>query len=71
MLVGEKTTVPGEMKLYSVEDVAELLDVSKKLVYAWVSDGDLPAKRLGPGGRLIRIGQADLKAFIDKDFREG
>jgi excisionase family DNA binding protein len=70
MLRKERTAVPGQIQLYSVEEVAELLDVSKKLVYAWVSDGALRAKRLGPGGRLIRVSRGDLETFINKDFKD-
>lgn len=70
MLRRDKASPPREMQLYTVDDVAELLDVSKKLVYTWVSGGALPAKRLGPGRRLIRISRADLRRFIDRDFTE-
>lgn len=66
----QSTSTIWGTKLLTVEEVAELLRVSKKLVYEWVSDGDLRAKRLGPGGRLIRISKADLDAFVNKDFRE-
>jgi excisionase family DNA binding protein len=64
-----ETPISKDMQLYSVEEVAEILSVSMKLVYDWVKQGVLPAKRLGPYGRLIRISQADLEAFINTDFK--
>ena len=66
MLRKERTAVPGQIQLYSVEEVAELLDVSKKLVYAWVSDGALRAKRLGPGGTPSlprKLGQSPVNGY--------
>ncbi len=66
-----QTPVSKDMHLYSVEEVAEILNVSMKLIYDWARQGVLPAKRLGPGGRLIRISQTDLETFINTDFSMG
>ena len=52
---------------YSVEDVADLLRVSKQSVYRWIRNGHLPTRRIGPAGRLIRITGEALKAFINAD----
>ena len=46
--------------LYSVEQVAELLDVHVKTVRRYVRDGRLKAKRIG---KEYRIARGDLEAF--------
>ena len=40
-----------ERKAYSVQDVADMLDVSTDIVYRLVKTGSLPHKRMG--GRII------------------
>lgn len=56
--------------LYSVEDVADLLNLHVKTVRRYVRDGRLKAKRIG---KQYRIARADLEEFagtghaIDKD----
>jgi hypothetical protein len=35
-------------------------------VTEWISAGALPVVRLGPSGRLARVRQVDLEAFIDR-----
>lgn len=57
------------LNLYTVAETAVILGVSRKLVFTWVKDGVLPATRLGPGQRLIRIRRVDLEQFIEKDFQ--
>lgn len=60
----ERSTTPN-LKLLSVAETAAILDVSRKLISNWIHAGALPAIRLGPGQRLIRIRQEDLEAFIE------
>lgn len=64
--MGERQT--PDPVFYSVAEVAELLKVSKRLVYDWVREEILPAHRIGPGQRLIRIRRSDLEEFIQRDF---
>jgi excisionase family DNA binding protein len=47
-----------------MEDVAERLRVSKGMVATWIQRGDLTGKRL-PGGRLWRIRESALEAWIE------
>ncbi|MFJ3906471.1 helix-turn-helix domain-containing protein [Streptomyces sp. NPDC090025] len=47
-------------RFYTVEQVAELLDLHVKTVRGYVRDGRLPATRVG---RQYRIAAADLEAF--------
>ena len=59
------------MTLYSVDEVADILGVSERTIYRWIREGGLPTKRIGPAGRLIRVTDEDLSAFINRDFSEG
>jgi len=52
------------LELFTVAETASILGVSRKLVSTWIRQGALPAIRLGPGQRLLRIRRADLEAFI-------
>jgi excisionase family DNA binding protein len=51
----------GLPKFYTVERVAEALEVSTRTVRRWIASGELPAHRLGG---VVRIAEADLKAFL-------
>jgi excisionase family DNA binding protein len=48
-------------RLFSIETVAAMLEVSPKTVRRWIAAGLLPVHRLG---RQIRISEPDLAAFI-------
>jgi excisionase family DNA binding protein len=48
-------------RLFSIETVAAMLEVSPKTVRRWIATGLLPVHRLG---RQIRISEPDLAAFI-------
>ncbi len=50
------------MKLLRIDDVAELLDVSRARAYELVRAGLLPVVRLG---RQIRVDPAKLEAWLD------
>ena len=59
---------PDTLDFYTVTETAAILGVSEKLVFTWIKDEVLPAIRLGPGRRLLRIRRIDLEAFVEKDF---
>jgi excisionase family DNA binding protein len=59
-------TLPTSLALFTVAEAAVILGVSRKLISQWIRDGALPAIRLGPGQRLLRIRQSDLEEFIDQ-----
>jgi excisionase family DNA binding protein len=63
---GKPNTVPRELRFFTIAETASILNVSRKLVSNWIHEGALPAIRLGPGQRLLRIRQDDLEAFIDR-----
>ena len=46
----------------SPRTIARRWDVSEQTVYRWISSGRLPCTR--PGGRLIRVSDADLHQFM-------
>ena len=48
---------------YTIEEVAQLLKVSKLTIYDLVKKGDLPVFRVG---RQMRVDRADLQAYIQK-----
>ena len=54
------------LELFNIAECAAILGVSRKLVSNWIRSGALPAIRLGPGQRLLRVRRQDLEAFIDQ-----
>ena len=62
-----KTNVThSSLELFTVAECAAILNVSRKLIGNWIREGALPAVRLGPGQRLIRIRKQDLEHFIEQ-----
>jgi len=58
--------VPPSLQLFTITETAVILGVSRRLVSNWIQEGALPAIRLGPGQRLVRVNIADLEAFIEQ-----
>lgn len=58
------------IRMLSVAEVSEIISVSPKLVRDWISAGLLPAFRLGPNTRLMRVRSQDLEAFIEQHIRK-
>lgn len=48
---------------YTIEEVAQLLKVSKLTIYDLVKKGDLPIFRVG---RQMRVDKTDLQVYIQK-----
>jgi excisionase family DNA binding protein len=61
---------PG-LQFFSIAEVSIILGVSTKTTNNWINDGLLPAFRLGPKNRLIRIRRQDLEKFVDTHIRSG
>lgn len=53
-----------KMSWFTVEEIAELLKISRSNVYQLVSRGLLAAHRIGQGRGCIRISESDLNAFL-------
>ena len=67
----QQPDLPESLKLYTVAETAAILSVSKKSIYNWIKQEALPALRLGPGQRYLRIRKIDLEAFInEQDFQD-
>jgi excisionase family DNA binding protein len=48
-------------RFYSVRQVANMLSVSPRSVYRWISEGELLVHKFG---RSVRISHPDLMAFL-------
>ncbi len=57
---------PPALDLYTIGETAAILGVSRRSVTNWIRDNSLPAIRLGPGVRLLRIRRTALEAFISR-----
>ena len=57
----DQTSIQTGSRLLTIRDVADLAGVSIMTVRRWIYEHDLPIHRLG---RLVRISQADLAAFL-------
>jgi len=66
VLTGATSTVP---RMLSTAEVAVILNVSRRIVLDWIATGDLPAFRIGPQTRVIRVRESDLETFIEKNIR--
>jgi excisionase family DNA binding protein len=64
---GHRQRGGGLPQYYTIEAVAESLDVSTRSIRRWIADGALAAHRFGGA---LRISEADLKAFL-AEHREG
>ena len=51
-------------KFFTVKELCETLQVTRKTVIHWIETGELRAFKLGSGKRLWRVREQDLKAFI-------
>ncbi len=63
-MVQKPENVAPALDLYTLPETAAILGVSHRLVSLWIRAGALPALRLGPGQRLLRIRRGDLEAFV-------
>ena len=52
--------------LFTIDQVAEYCNVSRRLVQNWIYAGDLNALKLG--GRTIRVRQSALDEFLDRPY---
>ena len=50
------------IKVYTVEEIAELMKVTKRTVYSYIKRGELKAKKIG---KYYRVTEANLKEFLE------
>ena len=55
---------PMEEEMLTVQQVAQMMQVSERTVINWIERDGLPAFPIGKRG--YRISKSDLQAFIDK-----
>ena len=53
----------SQVRLLTVQEVAEWAKVSTKTVYRWIADNKIPAIRLG--SRTYRIAEKDLLEYLE------
>ena len=58
-----------ELKLYTVEEVAEILKFSTFTIYKLVKSGELKAVKL-TGGRRWRVTDAHLREYLENNLVE-
>ena len=51
------------MQLYSPQQVAEILGVSRRSGYRWIKEGRLPALKFVS---QVRVKESDLEAFVNE-----
>lgn len=52
------------LKVYTLDEVAEILKVTKRTLYNYLKAGTLPAVKIG---KSYRITEANLQEFISRD----
>ena len=52
---------PKSKAFWTIQGLAEHLDVSERTVHRWIHSGDIVAHRFG---RSVRISDNDLRAFL-------
>ena len=50
-------------KVYTIEEVAEILHMTRRSIYSYVKEGKLKAVKMG---RFWRVSQKNLEEFIDR-----
>ena len=53
----------NELKIYSLKEVEEILQVTQRTLYNYIKEGKLKATKIG---KYWRVGHEDLKEFIEK-----
>lgn len=54
----------AEIKVYSVEEVAEILGVTKITVYSWLKAGKLKGKKIG---KYWKVQEKALQEFLEPE----
>ena len=54
----------ADLKVYTLDDVADILKVTKRTLYNYIKAGELPAIKMG---KYWRVTQENLQSFVSKD----
>lgn len=66
---GELTDSMNRLRLLTVAQVSQLLGVSTRTIFRWVSTGELPSP-VKLGGRATRFRFADIQQLIEIQAKE-
>lgn len=53
----------AELKVYTIDEVVDLLHVTKRSIYSYIKDGKLKAVKIG---KYWRVTQENLEEFLSK-----
>lgn len=51
-----------DIKVYTLDEVADILKVTKRTLYSYIKAGTLPAVKMG---KYWRVSQENLQAFVN------
>ena len=54
----------ADLKVYTLDEVADILKVTKRTLYNYIKAGELPAVKMG---KYWRVTQENLQSFVSKD----
>ena len=55
----------ADIKVYTLDEVADIMKVTKRTLYNYVKEGKLPAVKMG---KYWRVSQESLQAFMSTQF---
>lgn len=55
-----------EIKFYSIDEVASIIQVTRRAIYNYLKTGKLKATKFG---KYWRVSEADLKEFLSKGVK--
>lgn len=67
-LTGARTSMPFP-RMLTMDDVQEILNLGKPMVYALLRSGEIKAAQFGPRG-VWRVREDDLAAYIDAAYEK-
>lgn len=61
---GRMSATTTQQAIYTVQEVARIVRVKPATVYRWISNGEMPHMRCGPG--TVRVTGAQLQEYMDR-----
>lgn len=56
----DKKTMSKDIEIYTLEEIQEILHVTRRTIYNWIKDGKLKAFKVGKGWRVTREALEDF-----------
>lgn len=60
-------TIIENLKLYTIDEISNILKVTRRTIYNYIKNNDLEAVKIG---KLWRVKDSALQEFIDKGSKE-